>query len=136
MGDCKRKAGTKMLLPKKLLLSILCIMLVVFLFGCGESKQKPEKLSHQEAIKYAEIYAKSSGCISAVSRVHPNFYWSSSPYCTNCVLASSGETYVCVIEGRAGCTLKNGESKKFNSFTMIVDVDAYTGRCSSTDENK
>ena len=56
------------------------------------------------------------------------------PYCTNCVLSQNGDSYSCVIQGGAGYKSKSGEFRDFNDFTMIVDVDAYTGACSSTYE--
>ena len=121
---------------RTLLLLFISALLIVCLFGCGESEKEQETVSYQSAMEYAETYAKSSKCISAISRMYPDFYWRFGPYCTNCVLSQSGDTYSCVIQGGAGCTLKGGEYRAFNDFTMIVEVDAYTGQCFSTYENE
>ena len=124
----------KCLIFRTFVLVLICVLLVTCLYGCGKTEKELEKVSYQTAMEYAKTYAKSSRFISAVSRMYPDFYWRFGPYCTNCVLSENGDSYTCVIQGGAACILKNGEFRDFNDFTMIVNVDAYTGVCSSTYE--
>lgn len=125
----------KSLVLRTFILLLICAQLIACLYGCGKSEKEPEKLSYETAMENAKRYAKSSKFISAISRMYSDFYWSFGPYCTNCVLSQNGDSYSCVIQGGAGYRTKSGEFRDFNDFTMIVDVDAYTGLCSSTYEN-